>query len=401
MSLRSFMLIAGEPSGDSLAAELVLALKTETNARRPGSSGSTRFFGAGGPQMAAAGVELAIDLTQHAVVGLVEAIRHYPKFKRLFDRLVALALEQRPDVIVCVDFSGFNRRFARQIRWELLARGIKDWQPRIVQYVSPQVWASRPGRARAMARDFDLVLAIFPFEKQWYAKRVPGLSVEFVGHPMFDRYAKAEAEDKGSDTPAQAKANAEPSRVVLLPGSRTGELKRHLPVLIEAWKELQISQPAARSVMVLPNESLAVLARTAAQSAGIPVQVGQLADALRGAALAIASTGTVTMECAYFRVPTIALYKTSWSTYQLGKRIIHVKYLAMPNLLADESVFPELIQDEATGPRIAQAALELLKDTNKREQLRAKLGAMLATLGGPGASQRAAKAILSKAEAEG
>src|SRR4030095_15426605 len=127
-------------------------------------------FGAGGPQMAAAGVELAFEMTQHAVVGLVEVIRNYGKFKRLFDQLVALALQRRPDLIVCVDFSGFNRRFVRQIRWEICVREIRDWQPKIVQYVSPQVWASRPGRARSMARDLDLLLTIFPFEKQWYAE---------------------------------------------------------------------------------------------------------------------------------------------------------------------------------------------------------------------------------------
>jgi lipid-A-disaccharide synthase len=394
MSVRSFMLIAGEPSGDLLAAELVRALKVELNAQRPG--GSVRFLGAGGPEMAAAGVALSVDLTQHAVVGLVEAIRHYPKFKRLFDQLVQVALEQRPEVLVCVDFSGFNRRFARQLRWEIQVRGIENWRPRVVQYVSPQVWASRPGRARAMARDLDLVLSIFPFEKKWYADRVPGLPVEFVGHPMFDRHAQEEAKASAILSPmSQTQTAGESALVVLLPGSRTGELARHLPVLVEAWKEIQTSQPGTRSLMVLPNEPLAVLARTFAQPAGIPVQVGGLAEALRNATLAIASTGTVTMECAYFQVPTVALYKTSWSTYQVGRRIIQVKYLAMPNLLADELLFPELIQHEATGPAIAQAALALLKNPHKREQLRGKLGAMLATLGGPGASQRAAKAILS------
>ena len=390
------MIIAGEPSGDLLAAELVRALNAEWK-NKPRGASTPRFFGGGGPQMKAAGVELILDLTQHAVVGLIEVIRNYRKFKRCFDQLMAAALHRRPDIIVCVDFSGFNRRFAHHLRWELKVRGIEDWRPRIVQYVSPQVWASRPGRARAMARDFDLVLAIFPFEEQWYAERVPGLRVEFIGHPMLDRHADRSrttpvqpTEQSTSQKPAVASTSAV---VLLLPGSRVGELKRHLPVLMEAWKRMHAAQPETRAVMVLPNEILASLVGPSAQSANIPVQVGGLANALRQATLAIASTGTVTMECAYFGVPTVAIYKTSWSTYQIGKRIIQVNYLAMPNLLAKEALFPELIQDEATGPKIAHAGLELLRDAPRRQRIRERLKAVIATLGGPGASQRAAKAI--------
>ena len=163
----SFMLIAGEPSGDLLAAELVRALQQATGSapsqsKAPSTSSGRgpsrpRFFGAGGPHMAQAGVELAVDMTRHAVVGLVEVFKNFRQFKRLFDQLLELALARRPEFIVCVDFSGFNRRFARQIRWELQVRNITDWRPRLIQYVSPQVWASRPGRAQAMARDFDRV----------------------------------------------------------------------------------------------------------------------------------------------------------------------------------------------------------------------------------------------------
>ena len=301
VNARSIMLIAGEPSGDSLAAELVAALRAEVEkgvpaqrpgvpAHRPGLPAHRQdvfahrqevfahrqgsFFGAGGPQMAAAGVELAFDMTQHAVVGLVEVIRNYGKFKRLFDQLVALALRRQPDLIVCVDFSGFNRRFARQIRWEICVREIRDWQPKIVQYVSPQVWASRPGRARSMARDLDLLLTIFPFEKQWYAERVPRLRVEFVGHPMVERYAKISPSAKD---PGPPQASSSP-RILLLPGSRVSELKRHLPVMLEAWKQIRTAQPAARACVVLPNESLAALGKTlvAATLPDLSIQVGQL-----------------------------------------------------------------------------------------------------------------------------
>ena len=223
----TFMLIAGEPSGDALAAELVKALRQESAVNPPAASRQPQFFGAGGAKMAGAGVELAFDMTPHSVIGLWEVVKNYGKFKRLFDQLVALAFERRPEVIVCVDFSGFNRRFARQIRWELEVRRAThaDWRPKIVQYVSPQVWASRPGRARAMARDFDLLLAIFPFEQAWYAERVPELKVEFVGHPIVERH-------QGQSS--KLKAQSSKPCVLLLPGSRVGELKRHLPVMLGA-----------------------------------------------------------------------------------------------------------------------------------------------------------------------
>lgn len=379
VTVKNFMLIAGEPSGDLLAAELVAALKQEMPS-------APQFFGAGGAAMAGAGVDLAFDMTEHAVVGLVEVLKHYGKFKRLFDQLVALAFERRPDVIVCVDFSGFNRRFARQIRWELALRRAThgNWKPKIVQYVSPQVWASRPGRANAMARDFDLLLAIFPFEKAWYAKRVPQLRVEFVGHPAVDRFQAQSS---------KLKVQAGPSSVLLLPGSRIGELKRHLPVMLDALKVIQAAAPDIRARMVLPNESLLQLAREFACPPGLDLQIGSLHTALAEATVAIASTGTVTMECAYFGVPTVAMYKTSWSTYQIGKRIIQVKFLAMPNILADEALYPEFIQHDATPEKIGSAAVKLLNDPARRENIREKLSYVVASLGGAGASRRAAQAI--------
>jgi lipid-A-disaccharide synthase len=372
----TFMLIAGEPSGDLLAAELARALKAEL-------PGSPKFFGAGGAKMAEAGVELAFDMTKHSVIGLWEALKHYGQFKRLFDQLVTLAFERRPDVIVCVDFSGFNRRFASKIRWELQVRHAThgNWRPKIVQYVSPQVWASRPGRAKSMARDFDLLLSIFPFEPAWYAGRVPGLKVEFVGNPAADRF-------QGPRPKAQ-----EPASVLFLPGSRVGELRRHLPVMFGALAKIQPTRPDVRARMVLPNEPLAQLARASSPPAGLEIQIGNLADALAQSTIAIASTGTVTMECAFFGVPTIALYKTSWSTYQIGRRIIQVKHLAMPNILADEALYPEFIQHDATAENIAQAALGLLDDDARRDAIRAKLAKVVESLGGPGASRRAAQAI--------
>jgi lipid-A-disaccharide synthase len=395
------MLIAGEPSGDLLAAELVKALRSAliekqsqptTDVQPLQTELAPQFFGAGGTKMAEAGVALAFDMTQHSVIGLFEVIRNYGKFKRLFNELLQLAIQRQPDIIVCVDFSGFNRRFAHAIKAYVRAhRGpFHNWSPRIVQFVSPQVWASRPGRARAMARDFDLLLAIFPFEKEWYAKRVPGFRVEFVGHPIVERHADFKF-------PLSAVEAAEkPLSVLLLPGSRAGELKRHLPVMLGALERIQAAKPGIAVRMVLPNESLAAMARTFSPPAGLQIQIGSLSEALAESTVAIASTGTVTLECAWFGVPTVALYKTSWSTYQIGRRIIQVKYLAMPNLLANEVLFPELIQHDATADNIARATLELLNDPARRKSIREKLARLRQTLGGSGASQRAAQIILSR-----
>ncbi len=381
------MFVAGEPSGDLLAAELVASLKVELAANPQSAARYPQFFGAGGPKMAEAGVELAFDMTRHSVIGPWEAVKSYGRFKRIFDRMVALAFERRPDVIVCVDFSVFNHRFAEKIRWETEVRRAThgDWKPKIVKYVSPQVWASRPGRAKSMPRLFDLLLTIFPFEKAWYAGRVPELKVEFVGNPAADRF-----------NVERSTLNVERSNnsVLLLPGSRVGELKRHLPVMVEALREIQRARPDTRARMVLPNEPLLQLARSFAPPVELELRVGDLRSALAEATVAIACTGTVTMECAWFGLPTVALYKTSWGTYQIGRRIIQVKFLAMPNILAGEAVYPEFIQDDATGGNLARAALELLNDAPRREAISAKLARMVTSLGGAGASRRAAEAIL-------
>ena len=380
MTNKKFMLIAGEASGDLLAAELVMTLR-EAPALKAAVF-PPEFFGAGGEWMEAAGVELAFDLTQHAVIGMSDVLKNYLKFRRLFNQLFTLAIERQPDVIVCVDFSGFNRRFAHAIKQYVRSRGsFCNWNPKIVQYVSPQVWASRPERAYQLAEDLDLLLSIFPFEKDWYAARVPKLRVEFVGHPMVERFDNVER--KGVAAP-----------LLLLPGSRKAELERHLPVMLAALKLLKNDAPNIAARMVLPDAALAELAKQLGAPADLEIQIGDLPAALVGADVAIASTGTVTMECAFFGVPTVALYKTSWLTYQIGRRIVTVKHLAMPNLLAGEEIFPEFIQGAATPQAIANTAFDLLCDEMKRGQIKAKLAEVVAGLGGLGANQRAADAIL-------
>jgi lipid-A-disaccharide synthase len=182
--------------------------------------------------------------------------------------------------------------------------------------------------------------------------------------------------------------------VLLLPASRPGELKRHLPVLMGALDKIRAEFSTVRARMVLPNERLLEQARQIGLPKDLAVQVGNLAEALRGADLAIAKTGTITLECAYFGVPTIALYKTSWITWQIAKRIVTVKYGAMPNLRLNREVYPEFIQDAATAENIGRTAVELLKNKLRRETIQKDLAEVIAPLGTGGAATRAAQAIM-------
>ena len=393
MTGKRFLLIAGETSGDLLAAELVAAIR-RAEARRAVPF-PAEFFGAGGPQMQAASVDLVLDMTRHSVIGLWETVRKLGDFKRLFDSLLRLACERKPDVILCVDFSGFNRRIVHAVRGYVRAHPgpFRNWNPQIVQYVSPQVWASRPGRANALERDVDLLLCLLPFEKAWYAARAPRLRVEFVGHPIVERHLNAE---RGTRNGECGSVVPKAPLVLLLPGSRRGELDRHLSAMVGAAQRILEAQPGTRFQMVLPSEELRRLAQgQSAAVANLEILVGDLSRALQGATLAIASTGTVTLECALFGVPTVALYKTSWPTYFVARSIATVKFLAMPNLLAGEALFPELVQHQATPQNIAREALALLASPDKREAIKAKLAQIVASLGGPGASDRAAAAVLS------
>lgn len=422
MRPKSFMVIAGEASGDLLAAELVAELRRLVSdasaAPTPDyqplrASLEPRFFGAGGSRMQAAGVEVVVDPTKDSVTGISDVLIRLLSFRRMFRQLYSLALAREPDVIICVDFSEFNRRFAQAIRRHVRSRTgwFQDWQPKIVRYVSPQVWASRENRVYGIARDHDLVLALFAFEPEWYARRVPALHVEFVGHPILDRHLREEAETEPDpfshlNLPNGVQSQGleiQPSsilhppsspRVLLLPGSRQDELRRHLPVMLEALKLLAESLPNLTSRLVLPDDELAKTAQAMGLPAGLQPQVGGLAPALRHADLALASTGTVTLECACWGVPTVALYKTSWATFAIARRLATVKYIAMPNLLAGEEVFPEFIQDAATPQNLARAAFELVRDDRRRSHVKSKLADVVRQLGPPGASRRAAQAVL-------
>ena len=382
---RSFMFIAGEVSGDARAAQLIEAIREQA-----GEHGLTKcaFFGAGGPAMRDAGADLAIDMTRHTVLGLWAIIGSYFQQKKLFHQLLRLAVTRQPDFIVLVDYGVFNRLFAQAIRKVLRESPDIDWEPKIVYYVSPQVWASRAKRALQLERDVDLMLSIIPFEKDWYARKTPKLRVEWVGHPLVDMHAEALQRVDPRKSPGDSPT------VLLLPGSRRSELKRHLPTILPAARRL-VDELGAKLVMVLPSEEKRVLLEPFLAGAPlIDVRIGGLDEAMLEADLAIASSGTVTHELALFQVPTVVIYKVNGLFFAIGKRVATVKYLALPNLIAEEEVYPECLQGDATPEKIFAAAQSILTDETLRGEMRQKLAAVARALGEPGAAERAARHVL-------
>jgi len=358
---RKLMFIVGEASADTHAAELIKVLR----AKAP----DVEIFGAGGPKMKAAGMELLLDLTEHAVVGLVEVLRNYGKFRRIFWQLVAEAERRKPDAVVLVDFPGFNLRFAQQMK----RRGIKA-----IYYISPQLWAWHAGRAKQIERDVDLMLTIFPFEKAWYAEHAPRLRVEFVGHPFADRLGETPDPD-----------TRDPKLIALLPGSREREVAKIWPIMAKVVEQMSGD---VEFVAAAVNEQMAAMIN----HPRVSVKVSIAHELMQRAALAITASGTATMECAFYGCPMIVVYKVNWLTYLVGRAVVTVNWLAMPNVIAGRGIVPEFIQHDAKPERIATVARELLSSNSTRELMRGDLAEVVASLGGVGASERAAEAILSE-----
>lgn len=383
MPSNQIMVIAGEPSGDALAAGLVSAIRDQLH-----GAIVPHFFGLGGPKLHESGVELIEEMTQHTVFGLFEALSKYRQFKGIFNRALAEAKLRQPDLIILVDFGGFNLRFAKALRAELERESgtFRNWVPKLAYFVPPQVWASRERRAATIADTIDLVISIFPFEKDWYRERFPDLAVCYVGDPMAGRFY--------TDSRPNSKKKVSPSsgihRIALLPGSRAQEIERHLPLMLETI-ELIRKHKECHATVVTPNGELTKPFRHL-EHKGVSWEIGNLEQVLSQSDIAIASSGTVTRECAYLRIPTVVIYKLSWITYQIAKRVVKVKFIAMPNILAEKMIFPELIQDSATPTAIAQEVLQLGMEQD-RDELLNDLERVVLSLGPPGATERAARAI--------
>ena len=366
------MISCGEPSGDLYAGALVHALA----ARDP----RLQAFGLGGERLAGAGARLVADFRGLSVTGLTEALKVLPRSWATYRRLVAAARDERPDVLVLVDYPDFNFRLMRAVK----ALGVP-----IVYYISPQLWAWRPGRMKTMKALVDRVLVIFPFEEALYRRE--GVEVRFVGHPLLEMTSPS-----GDREMVLRQLGLDPARpvVALLPGSRANELERLAPVLAEARGQIASRVPGVQ-FLVARAPHLADRWFAPLRDGGVTrIVEGRTDDVLAASDVVLTASGTATVQTAMHGTPMVVLYKLSPLTYRLGKPLAKVDMYAMVNLIAGRRIVRELIQDECTAEAVADEAVSLLTDPAKRGAMVQALAAVKAALGGPGASARAAEAVL-------
>jgi lipid-A-disaccharide synthase len=342
---------AGEASGDLYASRVVEALR----ARHP----DAEFFGCAGPRMQAAGVRAVVDSRALAVAGLVEVVPHIPRIWLEFRKLIRAFKECRPDVAVLTDSPDFHLRLAKKLK----QAGIP-----VVYLIAPQAWAWRQGRVKTMRRTIDRLLCIFRFEKDFFERF--GVPTSFIGHPL-----------AGIVKPSMSRAeflekyNLPPDRpiIALLPGSRHGEVARHMPFLLDAARRIAEGHPASFILALPPGFGHSVKFWERNQSESIQVIEGKTWDALAYSDLALAASGTVTMEAALLGTPMVTFYRVNALSWLLGRWLVRAPFLSMVNLVAGRCVAPELIQSEMTGERIAAEATRLLSDDGAREEMRAGL----------------------------
>ncbi len=371
----SICLVAGDPSGDAHAARLVEALKV----RRA----DLGFTGLGGPAMQQAGVALLQDLTKTAAIGPFDAARHLGRFLRAKHLLEEHLRQQRPDLVILVDFGDFNL--------PVVAPLVKRHGIPIVYYVSPQVWAWGRWRLRHIRRHVDRMVVFFPFEEVLYQRE--GIPVMWVGHPLVDlaRPSLPKAE-------AAAHLGLNPWRrtVGLLPGSRAQELSRHLPLFLEVAARIAWRMPGVQFLLPqAPGLPRAVLERFLRRArCDIHLAEGSIYDALQLMEAAVVASGTATLEAALCGVPMVVVYRTSWPTYLAARLVVRVPHIAMVNLVAGHRLVPECIQHHARPARIEAAMLDLLRNEARAEAMRAGLREVRARLGPGGAVERAAAVVL-------
>jgi lipid-A-disaccharide synthase len=370
------MISCGEPSGDLYAG----ALTRELLRLDP----SAMITGFGSQRLRSAGATLVDDFQGLSVTGLLEVARVLPRTYGIYRRLLAHAAATRPDVFVAVDFPDFNFRLAHAMR--------KLGVP-VVYYISPQLWAWRPGRMKTMQRIADRVLVIFPFEEEIY--RRAGVPVEWVGHPLLD--VSSDVEPRATFLGRLGLDPAKPV-VALLPGSRINEVSAILPGLVDASRIIHERLPGAQFVLArAPHLSDELFAKLSARAPSIAMIDDATDNVLAAADVALMASGTVTVQAALRECPMVVVYRLSPLTYRLGRPFVRVDTFAMANLVAGRQVVPELMQDDFTPDAVAQQALPLLEDRRTAEAMRADLRAVRAKLGTPGASRRAAEAVLAVA----
>jgi lipid-A-disaccharide synthase len=365
-------IIAGESSGDAHGALLMremLALKAEIE-----------FQGAGGFAMRAIGGDRLVDWTQEsAVVGVWDVAVKWPYFRKNFDRMVSEIQTFNPDAVILVDYPGFNLRLVKCLRK-------KKYSGKLIYYISPQVWAWNRGRIPVMARVLDLMMCIFPFEKELY--QASGLRTEFVGHPIVE-----ELESERIAEPRDRRL------IALLPGSRIREVRRIFPIMLEAARLVSKRDPGVEFKVAATSEEASDLMRKLIAENGpdlirVTVEVGNSKHLMQKAWVGMVASGTATMEAAFFRMPLVIIYKVSWLTYIPGRLLIRVDYLGMPNILAGREVVPEFIQHEAVPARIAEKVWSLYSDHDTREAMARDLGEVVSLLKERTPANRPAEVVL-------
>ena len=364
------LLVAGEASGDVHGADLVLALKT----RQP----QLDIFGVGGPALRAVGTRILVDSATIAGMGLFEAADKITAIVRTYRALTHILRTHPPDLLVLIDFPEFNLR---------LAKVAQHVNVPVFYYISPQVWAWRRKRVYTIAKRVDLLAAVFPFEPDFYAAH--GCSVEFVGHPLVDRVRPTRSRD---DTLRQYHLNPGRKTIVLLPGSRTQEVRYLLPPLLQATAVLGDSYQFILAVASTLDPGQ-IEAAVRAHSASIQVVQGDTYNVAHAADLAVVASGTATLEMALLERPMVIVYRLAPVTYALARLFVRVPFIGMPNLIAERQVVPELMQSAVTPERIAAEARQLLTDARAYSVAQEGLREVRTKLGEPGAAKRAAGLI--------
>ncbi len=368
------MIIAGEVSGDMHAAGIVSAIKEKI----PDAS----FFGIGGKDMRAAGVKTFYDVDQMAVMGLTEVLRKYGFFRRVFNHMLAIALQEKPDAVILVDYPGFNLRFAAKAH----AHGLK-----IIYYICPQVWAWNSSRIPRMAQFVDRLISIFPFEKDCFSET--NLQVDFAGHPLVDEASKTWKE------PEPALPWQGPLRIALLPGSRQHEIERLLPAMWATAAIIEKKHPDASFIIPVPSPSEEQMVnRCLGKLTGGPskcsVVSGKTRHILKTAKTAMITSGTATIESSLMLCPMIICYKTALLTYIMAKALVKVKNIGMVNIIAGKIICPEFIQYAVKPEALAAAMEQLLHDSPQRELMIKQMEEVNSALGKPGAAKRAAESVV-------
>jgi lipid-A-disaccharide synthase len=367
----SIFVSAGDPSADFPGKNLIDEILN--------IAPDLDVFGLGGPMMQKAGLESMVDHSDLAVMGFWEILPRMLFFRKLLNRVAAEIESRRPRAVVLLDYPGFNLR---------LAEKIKTLDIPIIYYISPQVWAWGKRRVHDIKRLIDLMLVIFPFEESFY--REHGVNTLFTGHPIVDRYR--DIPDKAS---CRKDIGVEDDKqlIALLPGSRLQEVNRMLPVMIDAAALIGKAMDKGEFVTAGMDNIDSDVYRDAIGSKSISLINGKTPEIINAADIVITSSGTATIETAYFTTPMVIVYKTGFFTYQIARRLVDLDFIGMVNIVAGRKSVPELIQNRATAKAIASHALKIVNDPQLYKRMIDDLKTVRDKLGSGGAGRKAAEAI--------